>query len=84
MRASENDAGILTAEYLTLDIFFSEPLLTCLLHSFYVGFNRYKGLQPVECGVFVCFTNGLWVVFPLLGMWASYEMIHSDSFAVFL
>ena len=38
----------------------------------------------MECGVFVCFTNGLWVVFPLLGMWASYEMIHTNSYAVFL
>jgi hypothetical protein len=41
-------------------------------------------LAPLECGVFVCCTNGLWVVFPLLGMWASCQMINTGSFSAFL
>jgi hypothetical protein len=33
---------------------------------------------------FVLFTNGLWFFFPLLGLKASWDLVHTDSFAVFL
>jgi len=33
---------------------------------------------------FVGFSNGLWFVFPLVGMLASYHLIDSNSYSVFL
>jgi hypothetical protein len=38
----------------------------------------------MEISLFVGFSNGLWFVFPLLGMYACVNMIQTDSYAVFL
>ena len=45
--------------------------------------KRHHGKSFAEVLLFVGFSNGLWFVFPLLGMWTSYAMIASDSYSVF-
>jgi len=56
---------------------------TCVyfLSFFFNGRHRNKGLT--EVALFVGLSNGLWFVFPLLGIYASYSMIKDDTFDVF-
>ena len=56
---------------------------TCVYFLSYVLNERYRGRSALEVGLFVGFSNGLWFVFPLLGVALSLSMINSDSFAVF-
>jgi hypothetical protein len=44
--------------------------------------GRQKGFSNTEVGLFVGFSNGLWFVFPLLGVYACYHMIMTNSFDV--
>ena len=55
---------------------------TCVyfLSFFFNGRHRNKSLA--EVALFVGLSNGLWFFFPLIGIYASYSMIQSDSFAV--
>eukprot|EP00606_Chrysophyceae_sp_TOSAG23-5_P000012 GSChrysophyteH2.ASY1.ANO1.1586.1 assembled CDS len=55
---------------------------TCVYFlSFFLN-NRQQGFSNLEVGLFVGFSNGLWFVFPLLGVYACYCMIMTDTFAV--
>jgi hypothetical protein len=55
---------------------------TCVYFLSFFFNRRYKGFSNFEVGLFVGFSNGLWFVFPLLGCYASYYLIESNSFAV--
>jgi len=52
---------------------------------FFQFFNagRHHGHSPRNIAMFVGGSNGLWFVMPILGLWASVELIMTDSFAVF-
>jgi hypothetical protein len=55
---------------------------TCVYFlSFFLN-HRYKGFSMFEIGLFVGFSNGLWFIFPLLGCYASYYLVETDSFDV--
>jgi hypothetical protein len=64
--------------------FYQEFYGTCVYFLSFVLNKRYKSLTPLEVGIFVCFTNGLWFAFPLLGMKASWDLIHTGDYSVFL
>jgi len=75
----------------------SARLLGCVgLVKFYVEFHgtcvyflsfffnqRHHNKSPLEVALFVGVSNGLWFIFPLLGVWASTNLIFSNSFAIF-
>jgi hypothetical protein len=55
---------------------------TCVYFlSFFLN-KRYKGFSVAEVGLFVGLSNGLWFVFPIIGMYACVNMIQTDSFAI--
>lgn len=76
---------------------FSARLLGCIgLVKFYVEFHgtcvyflsfffnqRHHNKSPLEVALFVGVSNGLWFLFPLLGIWASTNLIFSDKFDAF-
>lgn len=49
----------------------------------YVFNERYKGKRVSDVLLFVGLSNGLWFLFPLLGMAVSVDMIYTDSFHAF-
>eukprot|EP00611_Tribonema_gayanum_P012279 TRINITY_DN22905_c0_g1_i1.p1 TRINITY_DN22905_c0_g1~~TRINITY_DN22905_c0_g1_i1.p1 ORF type:complete len:230 (+),score=67.86 TRINITY_DN22905_c0_g1_i1:34-690(+) len=51
------------------------------LYSFF-NVGRHKKCTLGDVLVKVMVPNSIWIVFPLLGMWASYTMIMTDSFKV--
>lgn len=63
--------------------FYQEFYGTCIYFLSYVLNKRYKNRSAFEVALFVGFSNGLWFFFPLVGMYASYMMITTDTFAVF-
>ena len=56
---------------------------TCVYFASFIYHQRYKGKSVGEVALFVGFANGLWFVFPLLGVWASATLINSDTWSVF-
>jgi hypothetical protein len=46
--------------------------------------KRYRGHTLLNLALFVGMSNGLWLTFPLWGIYASVVMIRSDSYALFL
>ena len=56
---------------------------TCVyfLSFFFNGRQRNKGVT--EVALFVGLSNGLWFFFPLIGIYASYSLIQTNTFAVF-
>ena len=66
-------------------LFFYQMLYgTCIYFFSFLRNERYTKLTLFEFVSFVLLTNGLWFFFPLLGMLASWELVQTDSFAVFL
>lgn len=63
--------------------FYVEMHGTCVYFLSFLLNERYKGRGLVEVLLFVGLSNGLWLVFPLLGIQASLSMIFQNSFAVF-
>lgn len=63
--------------------FYQEFYGTCIYFLSFVFNQRYKGKKFSEVALFVGLSNGLWFVFPLIGMWASFRMIVDDNYAVF-
>jgi hypothetical protein len=63
--------------------FYQELYGTCIYFLSYILNKRYKGRSAMEVSLFVGLTNGLWFIFPLIGMIASARMIYSGSFNVF-
>ena len=45
--------------------------------------TRPLGVSVFEVLLFIGFSNGIWFFFPVAGMWASVQMILTDSYAVF-
>ena len=64
--------------------FWQEFYGTCVYFFSFVINKRHEALTGFELGVFVCFTNGLWFALPLVGMVASWGLIQTNSFSVFL
>jgi hypothetical protein len=46
--------------------------------------KRYRGHSGLNLALFVGMSNGLWLTFPLWGMYAAVVMIESNSYALFL
>jgi hypothetical protein len=46
--------------------------------------KRYRGHTVMNLVLFVGMSNGLWLTFPLLGMYVAVVLIQSDSYAIFL
>jgi hypothetical protein len=46
--------------------------------------KRYRGHTPLNLALFVGMSNGLWLTFPIWGMYAAVVMIETDSYAIFL
>lgn len=63
--------------------FYQEFYGTVIYFLSFILNKRYQGKGVVEISLFVGLSNGLWFVFPLLGMMYSIQMIYSDSFEVF-
>jgi hypothetical protein len=45
--------------------------------------KRYVGHTPGNLAIFVGLSNGLWFTFPVVGIWASVQMILHDSYRAF-
>lgn len=56
---------------------------TCVYFLSFFFNERYRNKTIAEVVLFVGVSNGLWFFFPLMGMYASFAMIHADSFAIF-
>ena len=63
--------------------FYQEFYGTCVYFLSFFMNKRHKGKSFFEVFLFVGVTNGIWFVFPLLGMFVAVQMIHSNSFGVF-
>mmetsp|Transcript_23749 Transcript_23749/g.49100 ORF Transcript_23749/g.49100 Transcript_23749/m.49100 type:complete len:98 (+) Transcript_23749:377-670(+) len=48
----------------------------------FVWNERYKGFAPLEIWTFVGLSNGIWILFPAIGLWACYRMLGEGSFDV--
>jgi len=48
----------------------------------FIYHGRYKGRTVFEVALFVGLNNGLWILFPLMGMYCSATMIRSNSFDI--
>ena len=46
--------------------------------------KRYRGHTAMNLALFVGMSNGLWLTFPLVGMYAAVVLILTDSYAIFL
>jgi hypothetical protein len=46
--------------------------------------KRYRGHGALNLALFVGTSNGLWLTFPLAGMYAAVVLIQTDSYAIFL
>jgi len=64
--------------------FYQEFYGTCIYFLSFFFNRRHVGKSVGEVVGFVGFSNGLWFVFPLVGMLASYHLIDSNSYSVFL
>jgi hypothetical protein len=62
--------------------FYQEFYGTVIYFLSFIMNKRYVGKGPVEVALFVGLTNGIWFVCPLVGMWVSYAMITTNSFAI--
>ena len=57
---------------------------TLLYFASFVVNRRYKPLGAVEAALFVGLTNGVWFVFPLVGMRAALALIFDGDYRWFL
>jgi hypothetical protein len=46
--------------------------------------KRYRGHTAMNLALFVGMSNGVWLTFPVFGMYAATVLIQSDSYAIFL
>ncbi len=56
---------------------------TVLYFTSYIMNKRYRGAPVVLVAGVVAASNLVWIIFPGLAMYASYQMIVSNSYAVF-
>ena len=57
---------------------------TCVYAFSFVYGRRYKRLSYLELATFVGTANGVWIVFPVLGMHTCWRLVEWNSFALFL
>ena len=57
---------------------------TVLYFTSFLTNRRYEGKSALEMFLFVVLSNGIWISFPLLGIWASSRLVLDGTFAVFL
>jgi hypothetical protein len=50
----------------------------------FVKNGRHRGHSLGNIALFVGLSNGIWLIFPLWGIWAAIRLIYDDSYAVFL
>lgn len=55
---------------------------TIVYFSSYLANQRYKNFTLAEVVLFIGGSNGLWIIFPVIGMYACYDMIQTDSMAI--
>lgn len=57
----------------------------CLLYflSFFAN-GRHHGKSALEVGLFVGISNGIWIGFPLLGLWASIMVLAHNNWSIFI
>jgi len=67
---------------ISIIIFYQELYGTVIYFSSYIVNQRYKGHSTGNVFT-VAFSNGIWILFPAIGMWASWQMVSSNTFNVF-
>ena len=55
---------------------------TVLYYSSFFFNRRHRGLPVAEVVGWVGGSNGIWIVFPLIGMYVSFQLIVSNTFDV--
>jgi hypothetical protein len=63
--------------------FYQEFYGTVIYFLSFIFNKRYEGKGLIEISLFVGVSNGLWFVFPLLGMVYSISLIYADNYNVF-
>ena len=63
--------------------FYQEFYGTVVYFGSYIINKRYKGISTFEIILMVIIPSGLWLIFPLFGMYASIEVITNQSFSIF-
>ena len=64
-------------------ILFYQKLYCTSVYFFCYVFNRYYKLQPMSRVIpVVGFTNGVWIIFPAIGLYASIQLVLQNSFAL--
>ena len=63
--------------------FYQEFYGTCIYFLSFFFNQRHVDKSVFEVVMFVGVSNGLWFVFPLIGMYASYHLIETNSYAIF-
>jgi hypothetical protein len=64
-------------------LLFYQKLYGTLLYFFTYVFNRrYEGQPRAAVWTFVGGVNGIWLVFPAMGLWVCFRLIWERSFAV--
>ena len=56
---------------------------TVLYFASYITNRRYEGHSLMNVVVFVGVSNLIWMIFPLFGMWAGWQVLNEHSMAVF-
>lgn len=49
----------------------------------FVWNKRFRGFVKLEIWTFVGLSNGIWIIFPALGLWACWSMLGDGTFDVF-
>ena len=45
--------------------------------------RRYAPFRPLEIGLFVGLTNGIWIIFPSIGLYAAVCILRDNNMSVF-
>lgn len=80
-----HDVKFITAQALGLIgflKFYQELYGTCIYFLSFILNERYKNKSTAEIILFVAFTNGLWFVFPIIGMVVSYYLITTGTYNI--
>ena len=63
--------------------FYQEFYGTIIYFLSYIMNKRYQGRPALEVYLFVGVSNGLWFFFPLIGIWASCQLVYNDNYSIF-
>jgi len=76
------DLSAFTVGIIGITSFYQEFYGTAIYFLSFVMNKRYEGRDTFEVALFVGLTNGIWFVFPLLGMFISYNFLATNSFDI--